>query len=94
MCSNDLLKCWDSTNSKRVQRLQRRIANARGIDPSISLSSIKAAIEEGKQDGTYKKREPGHNGDGSSGPKRKYRRHPKVWLAKQKISFIKAVHAN
>ncbi|KAL6908494.1 hypothetical protein GGI43DRAFT_145366 [Trichoderma evansii] len=59
------------------RRLQRRIANARGIDPSISLSSIKAAIEEGKHDGTYKKREPGHNGDGSSGPKRKYRRHPK-----------------
>ncbi|KKO96580.1 hypothetical protein THAR02_11316 [Trichoderma harzianum] len=59
------------------RRLQRRIANARGIDPSISLSSIKAAIEEGKHDGTYEKREPGHNGDGSSGPKRKYRRHPK-----------------
>ncbi|EHK40887.1 uncharacterized protein TrAtP1_004259 [Trichoderma atroviride] len=59
------------------RRLQRRIANARGIDPSISLSTLKAAIEEGKHDGTYKKREPGHNGDGSSGPKRKYRRHPK-----------------
>lgn len=58
------------------RRLQRRIANARGIDPSISLSSIKAAIEEGKHDGTYKRREPGP-GDGSSGPKRKYRRHPK-----------------
>lgn len=77
MFSNDWLNSWDITDSKCVQKLQRRIANARGIDPSISLSSIKAAIEEGKHDGTFKKREPGH-GDGSSGPKRKYRRHPKV----------------
>lgn len=93
MFSNDQLNPWDITNSKLVQRLQRRIANARGIDPSISLSTIKAAIEEGKHDGTCKKREPGHNGDGSSGPKRKYRRHPKVWLAK-KVSFVKVSHAH
>ncbi|KAL7936277.1 hypothetical protein V8C35DRAFT_253393 [Trichoderma chlorosporum] len=60
------------------RRLQRRIANARGIDPSISLSSIKAAIEESKHDGAHKKREsPGHGGDNNGVPKRKYRRHPK-----------------
>ncbi|KAH6606564.1 high-mobility group 20a [Trichoderma cornu-damae] len=60
------------------RRLQRRIANARGIDPSVSLSSIKIAIEDGKHDGSHKKRESaGHAGDGNGGPKRKYRRHPK-----------------
>ncbi|RFU73778.1 high-mobility group 20a [Trichoderma arundinaceum] len=60
------------------QRLQRRIANARGIDPSVSLSSIKAALEDAKHDGAHKKRESAsHAGDNSSGPKRKYRRHPK-----------------
>ncbi|KAL7950813.1 hypothetical protein V8C42DRAFT_131425 [Trichoderma barbatum] len=60
------------------RRLQRRIANARGIDPSISLSSIKPALEELKHDAAQKKREPpSHGGDTSGGPKRKYRRHPK-----------------
>ncbi|KAL6868465.1 hypothetical protein J3F83DRAFT_696015 [Trichoderma novae-zelandiae] len=61
------------------RKLQRRIANARGIDPSISLSSVQAAIEDEKFDGSHKKREaPSHTGNGgSSTAKRKYRRHPK-----------------
>ncbi|OTA06826.1 hypothetical protein A9Z42_0076070 [Trichoderma parareesei] len=61
------------------RKLQRRIANARGIDPSISLSSVQAAIEDEKYDGSHRKREaPCHAGNGgSSTAKRKYRRHPK-----------------
>lgn len=93
MFSKNQLNPWVITNSQLIQRLQRRIANARGIDPSISLSTIKAAIEEGKHEGTYKKREPGNTGDGSGGPKRKYRRHPKVWLEK-KVSIVKVAHAD
>ncbi|KAL7961441.1 hypothetical protein V8C34DRAFT_12604 [Trichoderma compactum] len=60
------------------RRLQRRIANARGIDPSISLSSIKSTSEDSKHDGAHKKREPpSHGEDSIIVPKRKYRRHPK-----------------
>ncbi|KAK4078711.1 transcriptional regulator family: HMG [Trichoderma aggressivum f. europaeum] len=60
------------------RKLQRRIANARGIDPSISLSSIKSTSEEPKLDGAHKKREPpSQGGDSIIVPKRKYRRHPK-----------------
>ncbi|KAL7818170.1 hypothetical protein V8C44DRAFT_215024 [Trichoderma aethiopicum] len=61
------------------RKLQRRIANARGIDPGISLSSVQAAIEDEKYDGSHRKREaPCHAGNGgSSTAKRKYRRHPK-----------------
>ncbi|KAH0528642.1 hypothetical protein TsFJ059_003474 [Trichoderma semiorbis] len=60
------------------RRLQRRIANARGIDPSISLSSIKSSPEESKHEGAHKKREPpSHGGELIIVPKRKYRRHPK-----------------
>jgi hypothetical protein len=86
MFGNDHQIHQNITNRKYLQRLQRRIANARGIDPSVSLSSIKAALEDGKHDGAHKKREPAsHAGDGSSGPKRKYRRHPKVQSMKKSI---------
>lgn len=62
------------------RKLQRRIANARGIAPSISLSSTssKAGSEELKQDGTRSdqgRHECNHDGAGVT--KRKYRRHPK-----------------
>lgn len=70
----------------RSQRLQRRIANARGIDPSISLSSIKSTPEESKHDGAHKKREPpSHGGELIIVPKRKYRRHPKVNCVKKPL---------
>ncbi|PTB65366.1 hypothetical protein BBK36DRAFT_1122166 [Trichoderma citrinoviride] len=61
------------------RKLQRRIANARGIDPSISLSSVQAAFDDEKHDGSHRKREaPCHTGSGgNSTAKRKYRRHPK-----------------
>lgn len=78
----------------RSQRLQRRIANARGIDPSISLSSIKSTSEESKHDGAHKKREPpNHGGDIIVVPKRKYRRHPKVKLCEE-ASFDENEYAN
>ncbi|OAQ70593.2 high mobility group, superfamily [Pochonia chlamydosporia 170] len=61
------------------RKLQRRIANARGIAPSVSLSSsAKQSLDESKQDGL---RRDSARTDGSSETngvtKRKYRRHPK-----------------
>ncbi|CAH0049496.1 unnamed protein product [Clonostachys solani] len=61
------------------RKLQRRIANARGIAPSVSLASTsKASPDEAKQDGTRPvqvRHECNHDGAGVT--KRKYRRHPK-----------------
>ncbi|UKZ77434.1 hypothetical protein TrVFT333_005155 [Trichoderma virens FT-333] len=59
------------------RRLQRRIANARGIDPNIALLSIKSNPEESKHDGVNKKRDPPNQSGDSVVTKRKYRRHPK-----------------
>ncbi|KAG9249912.1 high mobility group, superfamily, partial [Emericellopsis atlantica] len=59
------------------RKLQRRIANARGLAPSISLSN-KQNTEDGKREGSRaacNRSEPG--ADGSTAVKRKYRRHPK-----------------
>ncbi|KAG5962533.1 hypothetical protein E4U58_003838 [Claviceps cyperi] len=61
------------------RKLQRRIANARGIAPSISLSlSTKPSLDESKQDGLIQ--EASHTdakSDSRGVVKRKYRRHPK-----------------
>ncbi|KAI6785558.1 High mobility group protein 20A [Emericellopsis cladophorae] len=59
------------------RKLQRRIANARGLAPSISLSN-KQNTNDGKREGSRAacdRSEPG--ADGSTAVKRKYRRHPK-----------------
>lgn len=63
----------------RPQKLQRRIANARGVAPGTSLVSPKPTSEDSKQDGTRPeppRSEPQTEGNGVL--KRKYRRHPKV----------------
>ncbi|KID91203.1 high-mobility group 20A [Metarhizium guizhouense ARSEF 977] len=59
------------------RKLQRRIANARGIAPSVSLSSsVKPGSDESKQDEV--KRDSSRTVAESNGvAKRKYRRHPK-----------------
>ncbi|KAK8930362.1 High mobility group protein 20A [Metarhizium anisopliae] len=59
------------------RKLQRRIANARGIAPSVSLSSsVKSGSDESKQDEV--KRDSSRAVAESNGvTKRKYRRHPK-----------------
>ncbi|KAK2601704.1 hypothetical protein QQS21_004692 [Conoideocrella luteorostrata] len=61
------------------RKLQRRIANARGVAPSVSLaSSAKPSTEEPKQDGL--RRDPSRTDasvETSGVTKRKYRRHPK-----------------
>ncbi|KAI9167003.1 High mobility group protein 20A [Paramyrothecium foliicola] len=63
------------------RKLQRRIANARGIAPSVSLPSpVRQPSEERKQESATRPEqlrvEPNHdNGNGVT--KRKYRRHPK-----------------
>ncbi|KAG6021361.1 hypothetical protein E4U40_005361 [Claviceps sp. LM458 group G5] len=61
------------------RKLQRRIADARGIAPSISLSlSTKPSLDESKQDGL--RQEVPHTDvkpDSRGVAKRKYRRHPK-----------------
>ncbi|QPH01314.1 hypothetical protein C2857_005513 [Epichloe festucae Fl1] len=61
------------------RKLQRRIANARGIAPSISLaSSSKSGPEESKQDGLRREASRTDASSETSGvTKRKYRRHPK-----------------
>ncbi|OAA49836.1 High mobility group, superfamily [Beauveria brongniartii RCEF 3172] len=63
------------------RKLQRRIANARGIAPSISLvSALKPGSEEGKQQ-HLRRDNPTRSEAGSESTngvtKRKYRRHPK-----------------
>lgn len=62
------------------QKLQRRIANARGIAPSVSLSSsAKPGTDELKQDGLRRGSPRAEGGSETGGvTKRKYRRHPKV----------------
>lgn len=61
------------------RKLQRRIANARGIAPSISLASpSKSGPEESKQDGLRREASRTDASSETSGvTKRKYRRHPK-----------------
>ncbi|POR32654.1 High mobility group protein 20A [Tolypocladium paradoxum] len=60
------------------RKLQRRIANARGIAPSVSLASLKPAAEESKPE-TLRRESSRTEGNGESNgvTKRKYRRHPK-----------------
>ncbi|KAF4581011.1 high-mobility group 20A [Ophiocordyceps camponoti-floridani] len=60
------------------RKLQRRIANSRGIAPSVSLACAKPNADEAKPDATRRdsiRSEPGHESNGVA--KRKYRRHPK-----------------
>ncbi|KAJ6446244.1 High mobility group, superfamily [Purpureocillium lavendulum] len=60
------------------RKLQRRIANARGIAPSVSLASVKSTTDEVKPESS--RRESSRldgNSEGSGVTKRKYRRHPK-----------------
>jgi hypothetical protein len=62
------------------RKLQRRIANARGIAPGVSLPSpVRQPSEERKQEGSARpeapRPEPNHDTSGVA--KRKYRRHPK-----------------
>ncbi|PFH59477.1 hypothetical protein XA68_12264 [Ophiocordyceps unilateralis] len=60
------------------RKLQRRIANSRGIAPSVSLAYTKPTPEDAKQDGLRResiRSEVGH--ESNSVAKRKYRRHPK-----------------
>lgn len=69
------------TDMKRnKQKLQRRIANARGISPSTSLvSPARPAVEDVKPDTPrteLSRPEATHEVQGVA--KRKYRRHPKV----------------
>lgn len=70
----------DNSLPDNAQKLQRRIANVRGVAPSASLPSpTRAATEELKQDGT--RHDPANtesNAEGTVVAKRKYRRHPKV----------------
>ncbi|OAA43233.1 high-mobility group 20A [Metarhizium rileyi] len=62
------------------RKLQRRIANARGIAPSVSLSSsAKQVPDESNQDGVRRDatRVEGTAAEPNGVTKRKYRRHPK-----------------
>ncbi|KAH6634419.1 hypothetical protein B0J18DRAFT_19012 [Chaetomium sp. MPI-SDFR-AT-0129] len=63
------------------RKLQRRIANSRGVAPDVSLlSPTQAAIEELKLQDVVKTEVPPVDGREAVGPvttKRKYRRHPK-----------------
>ncbi|KAF4505196.1 hypothetical protein G6O67_007171 [Ophiocordyceps sinensis] len=61
------------------RKLQRRIANARGIAPSVSLASTsKQSFEENKQDSPRRESCRPEAGNETAGvTKRKYRRHPK-----------------
>ncbi|KHN96316.1 high mobility group protein [Metarhizium album ARSEF 1941] len=62
------------------RKLQRRIANARGIAPSVSLSSpVRPGSDESKQDGVKRdsSRPDGTAAESNGVTKRKYRRHPK-----------------
>ncbi|PNY24512.1 High mobility group protein 20A [Tolypocladium capitatum] len=60
------------------RKLQRRIANARGIAPSVSLASPKPAAEESKPETLRRESSRAEGGNESNGvTKRKYRRHPK-----------------
>jgi hypothetical protein len=64
------------------QKLQRRIANARGIAPGVSLPSpVRQPSEERKQEVGARpeppRPEPSQDANGGAA-KRKYRRHPKV----------------
>lgn len=61
------------------RKLQRRIANARGITPSVSLAlTFKPTSDEPNQETLQRhpsRTDPGNEGNGVT--KRKYRRHPK-----------------
>lgn len=60
------------------RKLQRRIANARGIAPSLSLSSPKPNSEDGKRNGARSNQARSETAsEGTGVVKRKYRRHPK-----------------
>lgn len=61
------------------RKLQRRIANARGIAPSVSLpTTVKPSLEDAKQDGLRPEHARPESSNESNGVvKRKYRRHPK-----------------
>lgn len=61
------------------RKLQRRIANARGISPSAALaSSVRPQTDDGKPDGGRTEfSRPEGTGEAQGVAKRKYRRHPK-----------------
>lgn len=62
------------------RKLQRRIANARGVASGISLpATVKPSLEDVKQDGLRPNLAQPDSGNDSNGvQKRKYRRHPKT----------------
>ncbi|CAJ2501082.1 Uu.00g039350.m01.CDS01 [Anthostomella pinea] len=62
------------------RKLQRRIANYRGLAPDASLaaSPTRASIEETRLDSNRSEPARTDHKDGSTATKRKYRRHPKV----------------
>lgn len=65
-----------------VKKLQRRIANSRGLGPGVSLvSPTRTSIEDGKVESSRSEAPAtarSDNRDTSTVAKRKYRRHPKV----------------
>lgn len=81
------------------RKLQRRIANARGIAPSVSLASpLKPSnADEPRSDGTRpegSRVEASQDGTSGGVMKRKYRRHPKVSFSPQLISTSDILYAN
>ncbi|KAI0175695.1 hypothetical protein GGR52DRAFT_324915 [Hypoxylon sp. FL1284] len=61
------------------RKLQRRIANYRGIAPEASLvSPTRTSIEDGRLEPNRTEPLKSQKPDGTIGTKRKYRRHPKV----------------
>ncbi|KAI1374076.1 hypothetical protein F4677DRAFT_447720 [Hypoxylon crocopeplum] len=64
------------------RKLQRRIANYRGVAPETSLvSPTRISIEDAKLDSNRTEPVKPDKPDGSAVAKRKYRRHPKVRLS-------------
>ncbi|RYO91279.1 hypothetical protein DL766_002050 [Monosporascus sp. MC13-8B] len=60
------------------RKLQRRIANSRGLAPEVSLvSSTRTSIEDGKYDPCRPEAGKPENREAATVTKRKYRRHPK-----------------
>ncbi len=62
-----------------LKKLQRRIANYRGVAPETSLvSPTRTSIEDARLDTNRIEPVKSDKPDGSTVAKRKYRRHPKV----------------
>lgn len=72
--------CWRFFDADTiVQKLQRRIANSRGLAPDASLvSPIRASVEDTRTENTKPEPIKPDSKDVAVVTKRKYRRHPKV----------------